>query len=450
MRLPGGLQDFVHGFVWTKSESKSARNGAMDSDGPLGRRPRVGRSVPSVHNPTGDRSRETTEHIPPGLLRHRVAVPGRAVDHLHRPALVKRCMPTSQRVTLLKAPGGFGKTALLAECCRELSRQGVPTAWLALDEHDEQSVVEAYLELAFQIAGVDIIEPTQSGESRVDPRWRRIGLLLRAIEDYGAPCVLALDELEHLGSPDSVALVNFLVQRGPPGLHLAMTCRELPAGLNVAAPVLEGRAEILTADELRFVSAEIAQYFDLKLSRRELAALAADSAGWPVALRMYRNEGGTDGRGEARVVKDVIENWVESRLLQGVGQEERDFLLDLGLFGRIDAALLDEVFERTDSAARVEGMSWLFGLLDPVRGAGPRGLAPPSTGQGPVCEAPAAGFPGAIPRHPSADRDREVAAGRNRPGDAPRRPRRRTRRLRHESCWTPGERGFGCGKASTG
>ena len=179
--------------------------------------------------------------------------------------------------------------------------------------------------------------------------------------------MLALDEVEHLRTPDSVALVNFLVQRGAPGLHLAITCREVPAGLNVAAPVLEGRAEILTADELRFSSAEIAQYFDLKLSRRELAALASDSADWPVALRIYRNEGGAEGRGEARVVKDVIENWVESRLLQGVEREERDFLLDLGLFGRIDAALLDEVFERTDSAARVEGMSWLVGLLDPVR-----------------------------------------------------------------------------------
>ena len=371
LRLPGGRLDFVRGFVWTKFGSESARNGAMDSDGPLGRRPKVGRSVPAVHNPTGDRTREATEHIPPGLLRHRVAVPGQAVDHLHRPALVKRCMPTSQRVTLLKAPGGFGKTALLAECCRELSRQGVPTAWLALDEHDEQSVVEAYLEFAFRIAGVDLIVPTQSGESRADSPWQRIGLLLRAIEDYGAPCVLALDELENLESPDSVALVNFLVQRGPPGLHLAMTCRELPAGLNVASAVLEGRAEILTADELRFSNAEIAQYFDLKLSRRELAAVASDSAGWPVALRIYRNEGGTAGRGEARVVKDVIENWVESRLLAGVGQEERDLLLDLGLFGRIDAALLDEVFERTDSAGRVDGMSWLFGLLDPVRGAGP-------------------------------------------------------------------------------
>ena len=45
--------------------------------------------------------------------------------------------------------------------------------------------------------------------------------------------------------------------------------------------------------------------------------------------------------------------------------------MDLGLFGRIDAALLDEVFERTDSTTRVDRMSWLFGLLDPLRGTGP-------------------------------------------------------------------------------
>ncbi len=61
LRLPGGLLDFVRGFVWMKSGSEPARIGAMDSDGPLSRRPKVGRSVPAVHDPTGDRSRETTE-----------------------------------------------------------------------------------------------------------------------------------------------------------------------------------------------------------------------------------------------------------------------------------------------------------------------------------------------------------------------------------------------------
>ena len=278
-------------------------------------------------------------------------------------------MPTEHRVILLKAPGGFGKTTLLAECCRTLARRGVPTAWLSLDDDDDPPTLAAYLELAFEAAGFSVGRGT-APDRPPDHPLRRLGVLLRAVESQGAPCVLALDELERLRDPESVALINFLVLRGPATLHLAFACRELPAGLNIASPVLEGRAEILTAEELRFDRAEIARYFDLRLSRRELAALAADSHGWPIALGIHRNQGQRGMRGEALVVREVIENWVESRLLEGVDGDEREFLLDLALFERVDASLLDEVFERSDAASRVEGMSWLFGLLEPCSGRG--------------------------------------------------------------------------------
>ena len=85
-------------------------------------------------------------------------------------------------------------------------------------------------------------------------------------------------------SRDSLALLETLLQRGPPNLHLAIACRELPDGLNIAGSVLEGRAAVLTADELRFSKSEISEFFDRRLSRSELAALAAESSGWPIAL----------------------------------------------------------------------------------------------------------------------------------------------------------------------
>lgn len=44
-------------------------------------------------------------------------------------------------------------------------------------------------------------------------------------------------------------------------------------------PAVEGRAAVLTADDLRFSTPDISRFFSKKLSRRELAAVAADSAG---------------------------------------------------------------------------------------------------------------------------------------------------------------------------
>ena len=182
---------------------------------------------------------------------------------------------------------------------------------------------------------------------------------------------MAVDELERLTDPESVALLNYLVKWGPSNLHIAMACRELPSGLDVADLVLGGSALVLSANELRFSNPDIARFFGLKLSRREHRALATESAGWPIALRIRRNEqrlggGGGPAAGEAGVVRDVVDNWIEARLWYGLSTDDRDFLLDIGLCEWLDAQLLAEVLESTDSMRRIETMPVLMGLLDPV------------------------------------------------------------------------------------
>ena len=188
-------------------------------------------------------------------------------------------------------------------------------------------------------------------------------MLVRKIETFGNPFVIAVDELEQLTHPAAVSLLAFLVQRGPPNLHLAFACRQIPVGLNVGGAVLQGHAEILDAEDLRFSSAEVARFFDLSLTRRALAEEMRRSAGWPLALRVARNSA---ERGfESGMTEGLTSDWIESRLFMHLGREERDLVLDLGLFGWIDAALLDEVLE-PGAMHRVQTIQVLEGLLERV------------------------------------------------------------------------------------
>ena len=200
------------------------------------------------------------ELFPAWLSRHRVSVPEPPVRHLVRPDLLQRCMPTNQRVTLLQAGGGFGKTTLLAECCRTLRARGVPTAWLSLDERDDPVLLDNYLALAFQHAGIDVLGPLRSENTDLDVPSHRTALLARAMETHPGSCVLVLDELEGLRDPRSVALLNSLLQSNPDGLHVALACRELPVGLDVGTGVLSGQAALLTTEDMRFSRAEIAVF----------------------------------------------------------------------------------------------------------------------------------------------------------------------------------------------
>ena len=303
----------------------------------------------------------------PWLLRQKITVPDRVAGYVHRDELESRAMPTRRRLTVLKAAGGFGKTTLLAECCRRLRQDGVATAWVSLDEQDEPAVLDTYIAVACQNAGLDLLDVSVPEGTSVGPE-NRVGVVLREIQALGKPFVIAFDELERLRNPASVSLLEFLLQRGPPNLHLAIACRQIPDGLNVAGALLDGWAELVGTEELRFSKSEVATFFDLNLSRSDLAAEMDRTAGWPFALRISHNrmEGGADG--SPGVVQDYVKNWVESRLFAGLGWDDRDFLLDIGLFDWMDAALLDEALERTDSGRRLQSMRVLVGLLAPVSG----------------------------------------------------------------------------------
>ena len=306
---------------------------------------------------------------PTWLSQHRTSLPGPVVGHLERPALAQRCMPTERYITALKAPGGFGKTTLLAACCRTLHEKGIPTAWLTLDGKDESSALETYLVYAFHRAGLAVLESLKPEDVGRLPASSSIEVLQRALSTQRGPWVLALDEVELVSNPESVGLLNSLMGSRLPNLHVALACRELPAGLNIAPPLFRGEVDVLTEEDLRFSRQDIKRFFKGSLSRRELASIASNSSGWPIALRIHRNAGGRHGRANNRFVRDAVHNWLEFRLLSRIAVGDRDLLLDMGLLDWMDSELVDEVLAGVGLMQRVADMSAMAGLLEPVRGS---------------------------------------------------------------------------------
>lgn len=312
---------------------------------------------------------------PSWLLVHRVELPDPLAGYVARPVLEERCAPMARQLTVLQAPGGFGKTALLAHCCRNLREQGVPVAWLGFGETDGPVAVAAYLAFAFDRAGLELLDgfrpdreppsvPTAGTETDSQATYW-INLLLRMIENHPAPCLLALDEVERLDNPDSIAVLNEFLRAAPRNLHVAMAFRTRPPGLDIAMFMLEGRGLTVTTEELRFSTPDIARFFGTKLSRRELAEVAASSAGWPIALNIYRNarEAGSD-IAQAGDEGDTVAAWIESRLWRGLSEDDRDLVLDMALFDWVDTTLIDATTGVHNSRRRIESMDSLTGLVE--------------------------------------------------------------------------------------
>ena len=305
----------------------------------------------------------------PWLAAHRVTVPEPVDGHVQRTALVDRCMPTRRPLTLVQAPAGFGKTTVLAECCRVLAAEGVPVAWLALSEDDDPLRLYAYLAQAFWRGGLDGREPSSVLPTAWQGSRHGVTRLLHAVDAHGGPCVLALDDVDRLTNPESIGFLKGLVRSSIPNLHVMLTCRDLPAGLDLRGLVSAGDGVLLAAEDLRFSRKDTVRLFGGTLSDEELAAVVADSAGWPMALRIRRAMV-TGSTSRARVVRELAGNWVQSSLWGAFGEDERGFLLDVGLLEWIDAELLDEALVGTGMIDKLERMPGMRDLMEPVRGGG--------------------------------------------------------------------------------
>ena len=298
------------------------------------------------------------------LLQQRVAIPAEPDGYCHRPELAARCAPAVRPITALTAPGGFGKTTVLAAACREAIAGGLPVAWLTL-ANDDAATLDAYLAFAFQRAGLDLSTAIDAHSTPFGAALPRTIVLLRALEARSAPIVLALDELEQVTDAAAIAVLDALLRQAPPHLHVALAYRTLPAGLAFAHTLLD--AEILTADDLRFSRADIARFFGLALSRRQLASVAEESGGWPIALRMRRNVSADPPASDAAAVRQAIGSWIAARFWRAFTAPDREAVLDLTLFDWVDRDLVDEVFETPGAFDRLAALPCLAGMLQPTR-----------------------------------------------------------------------------------
>ena len=305
------------------------------------------------------------------LLSAKAQPPGVVSGYYRRTDLLDIIEPV-RHLTVLRAPGGFGKTALLADLAQRWQSRGLLAAWLTLDEDDTPGIVEDYLALAFKVAGLELLDMEdvwlEETESELPHRTRRRAELLAiAIEAHAAPCLLVLDDVECLAHTEAVETVNFLVQSGPRNLHVAVAMRDNP-GLDLGKAVVDSEGIQITTDELRFSVQQIDDFFDGGLSLRELAALERRTEGWPIALRMFRNmkpaiDTETPEAVQQMATDHVNAEWFGERLLRDLSQSDSELLLDVALFEWITPALAKEVLQVDDVRQRIGRFGALEGLL---------------------------------------------------------------------------------------
>ena len=292
------------------------------------------------------------------LVSSKVRPPERVPFHLDRRNLLEDIERTNCNLIVLRAPGGFGKTTLLAELCRWAKDRNRIAAWMTVDEFDTAESIEAYLPYAFEHAGLSMARSSQSLN----------GCLTELTADIGkadAPCLLVIDELERLRGT-AVATLNYILHRSPGNLRIALGFRRNP-GLDLSSAILTGRGIEFGPDWLRFTRNDIAEYLGGTVSRRKLDELAVRSDGWAFALSVYRYTESKKARAEAHDNTNgdlaITADWIGQSLFRSIDDEDGEFLMELAQFDWIESSIANEVLNRNDSIQKLTDLEALKGLV---------------------------------------------------------------------------------------
>jgi LuxR family maltose regulon positive regulatory protein len=334
---------------------------------PATRRHHGGVITPGAARATTAPARDPQEALPT-LLEAKLNPPRLGPHLIQRRELLEVVDTTDAAVVAVCAPAGYGKTTFLAQVAAVAE---APVAWLSLDETDNDPT---HL-LAGLATGLD---RCLSLDARVlnllrSPAPHLFSQLLPCLVNSlgrGPRCVVILDDIQRVTSPESEAVLEYLCEHLASGVRLVIAGRQLaalPLGrLRARRMLLE-----LGPDVLRLSPEQARELFDgvgVQVTLEAQDALYGQTEGWPagtyLAALAARKAADPDAATRAFDGADrTIIDFLTTEQLAGESSDRLEFLERTSVLEQLSAPLCDAILERDDSAAVLAAMEQSNGFV---------------------------------------------------------------------------------------
>src|SRR3954468_15536336 len=294
-----------------------------------------------------------------------------------RPRLSDRLAGDGGRLTLLSAPAGFGKTALLRSWLADPDASRA-IAWVSLDEGDQDATtfwayVVASLDRAAPGVGTGALALLEAGQQ---PTEDLLAGLLNELSVLPGEVTLVLDDYHLADGPGVQPGMAFLLDHLPAQLRLVISTRVDP-GLHLARLRARGELTEVRAADLRFTAEEAASYLSeaagLELTAGDIVSLADRTEGWVAALQLAalslrgRDDPSRFIAGFAGDDRYVVDYLVEE-VLDRQPEPVRRFLLHTSVLDRLTGPLCDAVTGGSGGKAMLERLERENLFLVPLDG----------------------------------------------------------------------------------
>ncbi|MFN3981104.1 MAG: LuxR C-terminal-related transcriptional regulator [Caldilinea sp.] len=312
------------------------------------------------------------------IIDARISMPSLARDVIMRPGVLGR-LEASQRVTLVSAPAGYGKTTAVVSWLqavshtREADQPEVAVAWYSIEEGDDN----LFTFVTYLIAAIERVLPGAC--QRVAASLRDVDLpsptylatlLLADLAWLPQRLILALDDYHHIHDAGVRQLMSALLRHAPSLFHLVLIARFTPA-LPLARLRAAGEVAEIEMAHLALTRQEVCQLLEMLWGRavdaETVQSLYAQTEGWAAGLRLL-TLGAQQTNADARSLLEVegrrqhlLFDFLVEEVLTQLPAQTLAFLLDTALLETLTPALCDAV--RGCNAATCDSATMLRQLV---------------------------------------------------------------------------------------
>lgn len=280
------------------------------------------------------------------ISKTKIVIPHRRPELLSRPRLLESLKALlDNKLLLLSAPAGYGKTSLLIDLAHNIE---IPVCWLSLDplDRDPQRFI-AYLIAALAERFPSVGETSRLQLNRLksieqDAESLLITLTNDLYDQVESDFLLILDDYHLLDDvPVISSLLNRFLELAVENCHILLSSRTLPALDDVTLMVAREQVAGLSHVELAFIPREVqalyAQNFRQRLSDETAHEFVEQTGGWITGMVLSNLSGVT------RISGVDTFAYLGQQVLDQQPEHVREFLMRTSLPEEFNAELCEAV-----------------------------------------------------------------------------------------------------------
>lgn len=303
------------------------------------------------------------------------------MDLVPRPRLTEWLDQRQGRpLTLVSAPAGYGKSTLIS-CWLESVH--CPTAWLSLDEHDN----EFGIFLRYFLAAIKTIFPYSIPETQaismattLPPNTTIANNLINELDQVVEPFILVLDDYHLIDAQPIHDLLNELLLHPPRKLHLVLGTRMDPP-LPLVSLRANSKMNEIRIPDLRFNRDETQQLLQkmtgTTFDQMTANELESQSEGWVTGIRLaalaMQHRIGRDSLSEDMSLHNrYVTEYLLAEILAKQAARLSDCMLKTSILDRFCAELCEAVcFQQPETVGEGSGKAYFTGVqfLEWLRGS---------------------------------------------------------------------------------